>query len=109
MFKNYAIAMTMQNTTLKSLESMTRLLLQKKSKLMQVKASTLKEMHWVKRIIVHIDNKADKEKIKMLSIKNLMKALQAKIKNIQNYYFLLVKILKSTSNFFKSKRPYRDK
>lgn len=45
----------------------------------------------------------------MLSIKNLMKALQAKIKNIQNYYFLLVEILKSTSNFFKSKRPYRDK
>lgn len=57
-FKNYAIVMTMQNTTLKNLESMIRLLLQKKSKLMQVKASTLKEVHWVKKIIVYIDNKA---------------------------------------------------
>ena len=81
--KNYAAAAVMQNTAAKIPEPMAGPLTQKEPKPKQVKAPTPKETRRAKEITVHIGNEADKEKIKMLSTKDLVEALQAETKGIR--------------------------
>lgn len=63
--------------------------MQTESKPKQVKAPTLKEACQTKKITVHISNKTDKKKIKMLSTKDLVEALQTKTKSIQEMSCLI--------------------
>lgn len=79
-FKNYATIVIIQNNS-KNPKSLAVPLLQKNSKLKQIKALTLKKSIRPKKP-VYIDNAADKKKVKMLSTKDLIEALQAKIKSI---------------------------
>ena len=46
------------------------------------KVPTLKKAHQAREITVHIGNKAEKEKVKMLSTKDLVEALQAETQDI---------------------------
>ena len=82
-FKNYAAAAAAQNTISKNPEPTTEPLSWTEPKLKQAKALTLKKARRAKEITVHISNKADKEKIKMLSTKDLAEALQTETKGIQ--------------------------
>lgn len=102
MFKNYAAAIVQNN--LKTFKSPTVLLLQTNPKPKQIKVLTLKKEHWAKEITVYISSMADKEKIKMLSTKDLVEALQAKTKGIQEVSRLISGNIKIYAKLIKVKK-----
>lgn len=107
MSKNYATAIAQNN--LKTPESPAVPLLQTDSKPKQIKVLTPKEERRAKKITVHIGNAADKEKVKMLSIKDLVEALQAEIKGIQRVSQLISSNIKIHAELVKAKKALEKK
>lgn len=102
--KNYAAAAAVAQSNSKTPEQRTVPLLQKDPRPKQAKTPMPKEKRWAKEITVHISNKADKEKIKMLSTKNLVEVLQAKTKSIQGVSRLFSKNIKIHTKSLKAKK-----
>ena len=108
MFKNYAAAAIAQNS-LKNPESPAVLLSRTDPKPKQVKVRTPREERRAKEITVHIGNAADKEKVKMLSTKNLVEALQAETKGIQGVSRLISGDIKIYAESIEAKKALEKK
>lgn len=106
MLKNYA-AITVQNS---STSNMITAMSHKTPKPKQAPQSpTPKKVRCAREITVHIGNKAGKEKIRMLSIKYLIEALQAETKKIWGISHLISGDIKIHTESLEAKKALQDK
>ena len=112
--RNYAtVATVAAQNSLKSPEALLMPLSRKDPKYKQVtknnKAPTPRETRWAQEITVHIGDAADKEKIKMLSTKDLVEALQVEAEGIQGVSCLISNDIKIYAESTEAKKALEKK